>query len=504
MESVILNKENSTQYPPFSICPLDETPPRMTHILLGKSMKTLFPLKVSTSTTPLGNLRIPKSRVTLTIILCVSLLPHLGHAGFWDVALDFGKNLLATAAGNYANTYQQDLTQLLQALRQPAAPNNPYGQQPGQSGYPNDPYAQQGYPQDPYGQQSGQPGYSNDPYAQAGYPQDPYGQQPPQQDPYAQQGYPQDPYGQQSGQPGYSNDPYAQAAYPQDPSGQQPPQQDPYGHAEYPQDPYGQQSGQPGYSNDPYAQAGYPQDPYGQQPQQQDPYGQTGYPQDPYAQQEYSESPTSPIDYSGQGELVGTPIGLDVAIVKKAFKNGAETLIPIQDGDVLKDGRGNAQAGDKFRIIFRPNCDCYIYVIAIDGSAWAQGIFPNLTSPFANPVQSGQQYTIPENNNWLSLDQFKGIETIFFVASPDKRQDIEDILANIAGKERHPKAKPQQVAEAPIIPTGFYRSQTSSAPFIIGQDLASPQGSNHGLIPTTYFTQKAGEALRVTRWFRHE
>jgi hypothetical protein len=154
--------------------------------------------------------------------------------------------------------------------------------------------------------------------------------------------------------------------------------------------------------------------------------------------------------------------------------------------------------------MFRANCDCYVYVIAIDGSAWAQGLFPSLTSPFANPVKNGQQYIIPENNNWLSLDQFKGIETLFFVASPDKRQDIEEILASIAGKERHPRATPQQVTEAPIIPAGFHRSQTSTTPFLLGQGASRVPGQDQGLIPTTYFTQKAGEALRITRWFRHE
>jgi len=407
----------------------------------------------------------------LSVLLGGLLLFPLGsQAGFLDKALKFGKNLLATAAVNYTKKYEQDLTQLLQALRNPGAANQPIiqGITPGNtSGYPydpNNPYGQQGYPQDPYGQQP----------AQQGYPQDPYGQQP------AQQGYPQDPY-QQPAQPGYSNDPYAQQGYPQDPYGQQPAQQG------YPQDPY-QQPAQPGYSNDPYAQQGYPQDPYGQQP----------------AQPEYPQDQTSPSGYSVQDGVVGTPIGLDVALVKKTTRNGAEIMVSIKDGDILKDGRGDAQAGDKFRIMFRANTDCYVYIIAIDGSAWAQGVFPSLTSPFANPVKKGQQYIIPENNNWLSLDQFKGIETIFFVASPEKRQDIEDILATIAGKERHPKETPQQVTQAPIIPTGFHRSQMSTTPFIIGQQSPSPQGQDQGLIPTTYFTQKAGEALRVTRWFRHE
>ncbi len=409
------------------------------------------------------------------------LFPLATQAGFWDSALKFGKNLLATAAGNYTSKYEQDLSQLLQALRVPGSTNqNPYGQQPAQPGYPNDPYPQQGNPQDSYGQQPTQSGYPNDPTSQPGYPNDPY----------AQQGNPQDSYGQQPTQSGYPNDPTSQPGYPNDPYAQQ----------GNPQDPYSQQPAQPGYPNDPYAQQGNPQDPYGQQP------AQPGYPNDPYAQQSHPQDPTAQIGYSGQEGTVGTSVGvgLDVALVKKTEINGAETMMPINDGDALKDGRGNAQAGDKFRIMFRANSDCYVYVIAIDGSAWAQGLFPSLTSPFANPVKQGQQYIIPENNNWLSLDQFKGIETLFFVASPNKRKDIEDILASIAGKERHPKATPQQVTEAPIIPAGFHRSQTSSTPFIIGQGSPSAQGQDQGLIPTTYFTQKAGEALRITRWFRHE
>ena len=448
--------------------------------------------------------------LSLLLLSSILLFPLATQAGFWDSALKFGKNLLATAAGNYTNNYQQDLTQLLQALRQPrtnqppiqgTTAGNPYDPHNDQ-GYTNNPYEQQEYSQNPYGQQ----GYPNDPYTQQGYPDDPRNQQGYANDPYARQGqqeYPGDAYEQHPGQPSYSNDPNGQQEYPSDPYAQQGYPQDPYGQEEYPNDPYTQQ----GYPDDPRNQQSYANDPHAQQGQQgypEDPSNQQGYANDAYTQQEYTQLPNARAEYSGQEGAVGIPIELDVAIVKKTQRNGTEILIPIKDGDVLKDGRGNAQAGDKFRIMFRANCACYIYVIAIDGSAWAQGIFPNLTSPFANPVKQDQQYVIPENNNWLSLDQFKGIETLFFVASPEKRQDIEDIVANIAGKERHPKSTPQQVTEAPIIPSGYYRSQSGSSPFIIGQGAAIPLGQDHNLIPTTYFTQKAGEALRVTRWFRHE
>ena len=476
------------------------------------------------------------------------LFPLASQAGFWDSALKFGKNVLATAAGNYTSNYEQDLGQLLQALRQPVAGNqpllqgstqgnlpenpynsntptdqNPYGQNAPYGSNPNDgnPYGQdqaysQGNQQGEYDGQAQGTGYPADPnYGTAPlgntYPQDqgyddpnnPYGSNP-QNEGYEQNSgaYSQNPqYGDPSQGQGY-NDPYnSQQGYPTQPNAGQYPSDNtnPYAQTEGGNPPYPSNPGNPGYpsqqgNNDPY-QAAAPQQPfdpqYGQPQFQQS--AQPPYPTEPFTPQPNYSNPT--LEQS---------IQLDVAIVKKTEMNGAETMRPINDGDVLKDGRGNAQAGDKFRIMFRANTECYVYVIAIDGSAWAQGIFPNLTNPFANPVKPGQQYILPGNTNWLSLDQFKGIETLFFVASPEKRQDIEDILANIAGKERHPKASPQQVTEAPIIPAGYYRSQTGSSPFIIGQESAITQGQGHNLIPTTYFTQKAGEALRVTRWFRHE
>ena len=238
-------------------------------------------------------------------------------------------------------------------------------------------------------------------------------------------------------------------------------------------DPYAQQQGQnpygQAYPSDPYAQQGYPQDPYGQQTYpsalnvqgypQQDPYTQQTYPQDSYAQAGNATGL--------QTQMTGTPIGLDVVMVKKTIRNGAPVVLPIKDGDVLKDGRGTAVAGDKFRIMFRPNTNGFVYVIAIDGSGWAQGIFPPPTSPLANPVKAGEQYVIPEGNNWFSLDQYKGIETIFFVVSPEKRQDIEEILQSITGRERPASENPKQVTKVAMVPYGVGRAKPSATPFTL-------------------------------------
>ncbi len=312
----------------------------------------------------------------------------------------------------------------------------------------------------------------------AGYPQNqPYGYDPN----VTQQG--QTPFGQP-----YPSDPYTQQGYPQDPYGQQ----------AYPSDPYAQQT----YPADPYAQQGYSQDPNAQGYAQQDLYAQQTYQQDPYAQQPYPQaSSTQAGTETGiQTQETGTIIGLDVVMVKKTIRNGAPVVLPIKDGDVLKDGRGNAAAGDKFRIMFRPNTDGYVYVIAIDGSGWAQGIFPPPTSPLANPVKAGEQYVLPEGNNWFSLDQYKGIETIFFVVSQDKRQDIEEILQSITGRERPASESPQQVTKVAMVPYGVGGARPSAKPF----NLSGGSEQDHTIIPTSYLAQTAGQDLRLTRWFRHE
>ena len=256
-------------------------------------------------------------------------------------------------------------------------------------------------------------------------------------------------------------------------------------------DPYSQQQGQDPYGqNDPYAQQGYPQDPYGEQ----------GYPNDPYAQQGYPQDPNAQPAYASLGGAAEAPIGLDVVMLKKTIRNGAPVMLPIQDGDVLKDGRGNPKAGDKFRIMFRPHTDGYIYVVAIDGSGWAQGIFPPPTSPLANPVKAGKEYTLPEGNNWFSLDQFKGIETIFFVASQEKRQDLEEILQSSTGRERPATETPQQVTKVAMVPYGVGGAHPSAQGF----SLSTGSGPDQTIIPTSYFSKTAGQDLRLTRWFRHE
>ena len=398
----------------------------------------------------------PKHKPWLLIVFCFLLagcpaaLPIL-----IPPLVQFGASLLDSAINNYDETHQQNMQSLLVALRQRTNPYGGQGTNTSTNGYPQPGYQSQGYPSEP-----------TYPPSQS-YPQERYDSYQDSQSQY--EDTTQDPYNQ-------DHNPYQQ------------------------ENPY---SNDPAYSHQHTAAPGYPpnsQDPYlEQEPTYPDTYVNEEPAYQPY-QQPYEggvETQTGPINVE---ETSNPPISLDVLLVKKHIVNGAQTYMPIKDGDILRDGRGNAQAGDKFRVMFRANTNCYVYVIAVDGSAWAQGIFPPPSNPFANPVKPGQQYLLPEGNNWFSLDQFKGIETIFVVASHERRPDIEQILTTISGRERHPADTPIAVNQPAIIPNGFSGARPGASPFAFN----TSQTSQHQLLPTTYFVKTAGEDLRITRWFRHQ
>jgi len=432
--------------------------------------------------------------------------------------VEFGANLLHTAVNNYGNTHEQNMENLLVALQQPINPITPQGiianpsGQPGgmpQTGFPNSSYqTAQGYPSSqgyPHAQNHSSQAY--DPYSNQQLPQ--YsGNAPNPNTQYPNQGHQPVPYSNNPVNPNQQVSAPGNSSYPPNQYPQQNQQANPYPHAQnaypnqqslYPNQPPTPIQPPSPSQGQPYPGTSYPMDQPGQS--YSSPYGNSGTASSPG----YPNTPNSSATYQNiqpqtAQSIAAIPISLDVLLVKKQMVNGVQSYLPIKDGDVLFDGRGNPQAGDKFRVMFRANTDCYVYVIAVDGSAWAQGVFPSSSSPFANPIKAGQKYVLPEGANWFSLDQYKGIETIFFVASHARRPDIEQILSTITGRERHPGDKPQAVSEPAIIPNGYSGSRPASSPFA----LPISQFQQQELLPTTYFVQTAGEDLRITRWFRHQ
>ena len=439
----------------------------------------------SCATPPMGGAQIPGDP-------CQANAPT-GASGFLQnpiaaSIMNFGGNLLATAATNYSQKYAGKLEKFLTKLVTPKKKRKRDQDQFSQDQFPTD--DQQGFqddsgfdqgvdPNEGFDDQQGQFEGAEEGFQEGEFEGD-QGFDPQFADQPVSRGVPgRFSIGQAQGDPCTQNQ--------VGPDGQ------PYGGDSTGYDP--NQSGQ-GYDPN---QSGQGYDP-NQSGQDYDP-NQSGQGYDPnQSGQGYDQQGYNPESGYDPNQAMGPAIGLDVALVRKTIRNGTPVILPIKDGEILRDGRGNPQAGDKFRIMFRPNSEAYVYIIAVDGSGWAQGIFPTPTSPFANPVKPGEQYVTPEESNWFSLDQFRGVETIFFVASHEPRKDIEDLFKGIMGRERPASATPRQVSQAAIVPNGYGGAQPSQTPF--GLTLTS--GGQQEILPTSFFAKTAGEDLRITRWFRHQ
>jgi hypothetical protein len=403
----------------------------------------------------------PASYLILVFIACCLLISCQAVGPILtDAAVKFGQDVLTSSAENYSPKYASELEQLFIALVKQqtgleltpklADQNDQYSGDYGYTGTNQDPYSYDGSAQ-------------QDPYAYGSNTQDPYGNGgSTRQDPYAYGGNIQDPYGNGGSA-----------------------RQDPY--------PYG------GNTQDPYGNGGSAwQDPYAYGSNTQDPYGNGGSArQDPY-------------DYGGSTQAINqpqysssrTPVSMDVGLLaQRIHSDGSVTLEAIGDGAVLYDGRGDARAGDKLKITFKANCECYVYIIGIDATGYVAQIFPDPDSASGNPVQRDRQYTLPAGDVWWGLDEYRGIETIYFVASQTRRRDIEDVVTKMAGTKRRVPNDYQPVQKAAVIPQTRGLVKVQAAP---ATTVTTESGSTYAVTPTAFTSAVSGVDLVITRWFSHQ
>jgi hypothetical protein len=270
-------------------------------------------------------------------------------------------------------------------------------------------------------------------------------------------------------------------------------------------------------SADPYASGGaYPQtqgaypassSPY---PAQSDPYppaaanSQSPYPSAPYpsAQSPYPAAQASP-NPSAYGS---SAIVLEATILAQRASDRAARRtdpVPIQDGDTLRDGGSDPRKGDVTKFSFRVNCDCYVYVIGADATGYIARIFPDPASGQTNPVRANQQYVVPEGTAWYGLDQYKGVEQVFFVASRTARQDIEGPLTQLAQTAR--PAPPQnfravrEVAMPGAVSRGLVKVQMGTPSAVQGES-----GQRVSFTPQAFASPSGADDVVVTKWFNHE
>ena len=261
----------------------------------------------------------------------------------------------------------------------------------------------------------------------------------------------------------------------------------------------GQSGSEPGQSayppsggqGQPYpAVSSSPQQPY---PSQPDPYprlpGPSAAKADPYPK---IGAPPS-----------GGPVVLDVAILaQRASARAAQRTepVPIQDGEVLRDGGSDPRRGDVVKFSFRANCDCYVYIIGVDATGYVVRVFPEKAG---KPVRANQQYVVPQGTAWYGLDQHKGTEQIFFLASRKPRRDVETSLVQLAKTDRNSLAKNYRPVREAALPDpatrGLVKVQMGTK-----STVSSESGQPYAFTPQAFAAPAGSDDVVVTRWFRHE
>lgn len=267
--------------------------------------------------------------------------------------------------------------------------------------------------------------------------------------------------------------------------------EDPDGYGE---DVYAQETYDGGYDQGAYDDGGYAQEDYGEDGYVQEEYD-AGYSEEAYGNTGAAVVPAAQYD-------VQPGISLEVALLaQQSTPDGEVRLRPVHDGDVLYDGRGDPARGDKIKIFFAANCACYVYVIGIDATGYVASIFPEVGAHVVSRVQPGEKYLVPGGTTWWGLDDYRGVEQIYFIASRERRRDIEDLVAQLAGQrpslpaDYRPVRKPAVVA----MTRGLVQVQ-SAAPAAVPTEY----GSEQQISPTLFQSTVADADLVITRWFRHE
>ena len=127
-----------------------------------------------------------------------------------------------------------------------------------------------------------------------------------------------------------------------------------------------------------------------------------------------------------QAEQAGATQPLEfeyIFLAQRLMGNGVWTEVRVKDGSALR-------TGDKLQIWFKPDRDCYAYVINQDGSGAVYVMFPHRDA-ISNRMEGGREYMLPDRDLAYELDAVVGLETFYLAVSSTPMADLEWIISRM-------------------------------------------------------------------------
>jgi outer membrane protein OmpA-like peptidoglycan-associated protein len=115
-----------------------------------------------------------------------------------------------------------------------------------------------------------------------------------------------------------------------------------------------------------------------------------------------------------------TPAGFVAQVLYLDDKSGQMRKIGPDGNTVLRTGR------NPYQIFYRASRPCYVYVLQKSSDGKWQVLFPPKgAGPGVNPIKPGEAYWLPGYDRGFLLDEAKGTETIYVLASQTEIPDLE-------------------------------------------------------------------------------
>lgn len=152
----------------------------------------------------------------------------------------------------------------------------------------------------------------------------------------------------------------------------------------------------------------------------------------------------------GFGAIVGQP--------------GNKRLAPITRDTVLK-------SGDEIKMVVQLTKPCFVYVVYVGSKGELSLLFPYEFSQFTTDYKVGKNYYVPRSAPWFRLDDSKGTETFYLLASSERLTALENLVTQYydADDRKKPQIAQQVVAEIREVRRRFRNFTTlAERPIAIG------------------------------------
>ncbi len=147
------------------------------------------------------------------------------------------------------------------------------------------------------------------------------------------------------------------------------------------------------------------------------------------------------------------------------FKWAVLRLNPGNQYEVLNNlRRPQLSSEDLIKIYIHPITNVYVYVYLLDSRNELQLIFPGSLDFFDSDYKFGEDYYIPVGENFFTIDEHKGTEKLYLLASVGRLKELESLTREFINVSEDKKitAKAEVLKEIKGLKTRFSKSSSSS------------------------------------------